>query len=118
MPDAFDQAVFATEGYEITLKFRELIAPPVGTTAQCVYCVKPHFKKVADAGAIEGKRTEAAYFATAIRAGGDFARNLAFTFRKLHDGCGGTSTSCEFNTTGCVEPCISTKREVGPSTGA
>lgn len=39
---AFDGAVFAAEGREIPVRFRELIAVAVGITTQCVYCIEAH----------------------------------------------------------------------------
>lgn len=83
----FDQAVFAREGREIPLKFRELIAVAVGITTQCVYCIEAHTSRAIAAGASEGELAEAAWVATAIRAGGGFAHGrLAFRFA---DGAGG-----------------------------
>lgn len=70
---AFDQAVFAQEGREIPLKYRELIALAVGLTTQCVYCIDAHSKKAVAAGASEAELAETAWVATAIRAGGGYA---------------------------------------------
>ena len=39
---AFNDSVFAPEGREIPLKFRELIALAVGITTQCTYCIDGH----------------------------------------------------------------------------
>ncbi|MFT4281159.1 carboxymuconolactone decarboxylase family protein [Microbacterium sp.] len=78
---AFDGAVFAGEGREIPLKFRELIAVAVGITTQCVYCIDAHTERAVAAGASQGELAEAAWVATAIRAGGGFAHGrLAFKF--------------------------------------
>ncbi|MER7796380.1 carboxymuconolactone decarboxylase family protein [Microbacterium sp. NPDC096154] len=78
---AFDSAVFAAEGREIPLKYRELIALAVGLTTQCAWCIDAHAKKAGDAGATEGELAETAWVATAIRAGGGFAHGrLAFKF--------------------------------------
>lgn len=78
---AFDGAVFASEGREIPLKFRELIAVAVGITTQCVYCIDAHTERAVHAGATQGELAEAAWVATAIRAGGGFAHGrLAFKF--------------------------------------
>ena len=78
---AFDSAVFATEGREIPLKYRELIALAVGITTQCVYCIDAHSQNAVKAGATEGELAEAAWVATAIRAGGGYAHGrLAFKF--------------------------------------
>ncbi|MFT4259126.1 carboxymuconolactone decarboxylase family protein [Microbacterium sp.] len=76
---AFDQAVFATEGRVIPLKYRELIALAVGITTQCVYCIDGHSQNAVRAGATEAELAEAAWVATAIRAGGGYAHGrLAF----------------------------------------
>jgi len=75
----FDSAVFAPEGREIPLKYRELIALAVGITTQCVYCIDAHSQNAVKAGATEAELAEAAWVATAIRAGGGFAHGrLAF----------------------------------------
>lgn len=77
--NAFDSAVFASEGREIPLKYRELIALAVGITTQCVYCIDAHSQNAVKAGASEGELAEAAWVATAIRAGGGYAHGrLAF----------------------------------------
>lgn len=76
---AFDAAVFAKEGREIPLKHRELIAVAVAITTQCVYCIDTHSQRAVAAGASEAELAEAAWVATAIRAGGGFAHGrLAF----------------------------------------
>ncbi|WP_025156060.1 carboxymuconolactone decarboxylase family protein [Leifsonia aquatica] len=78
---AFDETVFASEGRAIPLKFRELIAVAVGITTQCVYCIDTHSQRAVAAGATEQELAEAAWVATAIRAGGGFAHGrLAFKF--------------------------------------
>lgn len=78
---AFDQAVFAQEGREIPLKYRELIALAVGITTQCPYCIDGHSQNAVKAGATEGELAEAAWVATAIRAGGGYTHGrLAFKF--------------------------------------
>lgn len=69
----FDQAVFATEGREIPLRYRELIALAVGLTTQCVYCIDGHSRRAVAAGATEAELAETAWVATAIRAGGGYA---------------------------------------------
>lgn len=75
----FDQAVFAAEGREIPLKFRELIALGVALTTQCVYCIDAHSNNAVKAGATEGELAEAAWVAAALRAGASFAHGrLAF----------------------------------------
>lgn len=77
----FDGAVFAAEGREIPLKFRELIALAVGITTQCVYCIDGHTQKAVRAGATDAELAETAWVATAIRAGGGFTHGrLAFKF--------------------------------------
>ncbi|KQR99249.1 MULTISPECIES: carboxymuconolactone decarboxylase family protein [Microbacterium] len=76
---AFDQAVFAEEGRAIPLKYRELIALAVGITTQCVYCIDAHSQNAVKAGATDTELAEAAWVATAIRAGGGYAHGrLAF----------------------------------------
>ncbi|WP_440709633.1 carboxymuconolactone decarboxylase family protein [Herbiconiux sp. YIM B11900] len=83
---AFDGAVFQSEGREIPLKFRELIALAVSITTQCVYCIDAHSQKAVAAGASEGELAEAAWVATAIRAGGGFAHGrLAFKLSGAHE---------------------------------
>lgn len=83
---AFDSAVFATEGRAIPLKYRELIALAVGITTQCVYCIDAHSQKAVAAGADEAELAEAAWVATAIRAGGGFAHGrLAFKLAEPHE---------------------------------
>ncbi len=69
----FNSSVFATEGREIPLKFRELIALAVGITTQCTYCIDAHSQAAVKAGATQTELAEAAWVATAIRAGGGFA---------------------------------------------
>lgn len=82
----FDAAVFAKEGREIPLKYRELIALAVGITTQCVYCIDSHSQNAAKAGASQTELAEAAWVATAIRAGGGFAHGrLAFKLSGIHD---------------------------------
>ena len=71
---AFDSAVFAPdESRAIPLKYRELIALAVGITTQCVYCIDGHAQKAVKAGASDAELAEAAWVATAIRAGGGVA---------------------------------------------
>lgn len=83
--DAFDATVFASEGREIPLKFRELMAVAVGITTQCVYCIDWHSRQATKAGATDAELAEAAWVATAIRAGGGFAHGrLAFKFAGDH----------------------------------
>ncbi len=78
---AFDSAVFAAEGRAIPLKYRELIAVAVANTTQCVYCIEAHAKRAAEAGATDAELAEAAWVATALRAGGGFAHGrLNFKF--------------------------------------
>ncbi len=86
---AFDGAVFAQEGREIPLKFRELIALAVAVTTQCVYCIDGHSQRAVAAGASETELSEAIWVATAIRAGGGFAHGrLAFKLAGLPDARG------------------------------
>ncbi|WP_159501810.1 carboxymuconolactone decarboxylase family protein [Microbacterium sp. 18062] len=80
----FNGTVFAPEGREIPLKYRELIALAVGITTQCTYCIDAHSQAAVKAGASEAELAESAWVATAIRAGGGFAHGrLAF---KLAEG--------------------------------
>ncbi|HEY0248454.1 MAG TPA: carboxymuconolactone decarboxylase family protein [Gryllotalpicola sp.] len=80
----FDNAVFATEGREIPLKYRELIALGVALTTQCVYCIDAHSNNAVKAGATEAELAEAAWVAAALRAGASFAHGrVAF---KLTEG--------------------------------
>lgn len=75
----FDKAVFATEGREIPLKYRELIALGVALTTQCVYCIDAHSANAVKAGASQKELAEAAWVAAALRAGGAYAHGrLAF----------------------------------------
>ncbi len=84
--DAFDATVFASEGREIPLKFRQLMAVAVGITTQCVYCIDWHSKEAKKAGATDAELAEAAWVATAIRAGGGVAHGrLAFKFAGPHE---------------------------------
>ncbi|GAA2009396.1 carboxymuconolactone decarboxylase family protein [Brevibacterium samyangense] len=82
----FDAAVFAKEGREIPLKYRELIAFAVGVTTQCVYCIDGHSNNAVKAGATETELAEAAWVATAIRAGGGVTHGrLGFKFSGVHE---------------------------------
>lgn len=83
---AFDDAVFAAEGREIPLKYRELIALAVSITTQRSYCIDSHSQNAVKAGATEPELAEAAWVATAIRAGGGYAHGrLAFKLSGLHE---------------------------------
>ncbi|WP_104131250.1 carboxymuconolactone decarboxylase family protein [Cryobacterium sp. M91] len=68
----FDQAVFASEGPELSLKVRQLIAVAVAITTQCPYCIEAHTKDALAAGATEAEIAESAWVSTAIRAGGGY----------------------------------------------
>jgi AhpD family alkylhydroperoxidase len=82
----FNSSVFATDGREIPLKFRELIALAVSITTQCTYCIDSHSQAAVRAGASQGELAEAAWVATAIRAGGGFAHGrLAFKLSGIHE---------------------------------
>lgn len=82
---AFDSAVFAKEGREIPLKYRELIAFGVALATQCAYCIESHTKNSIDAGATKAELAEAAWVATAIRAGGGFAHGrMGFKIADAH----------------------------------
>jgi len=77
--DAFDAAVFAAEGREIPLKYRELMALAVALTTQCGYCIDFHANAAVKAGASDTELAETGWVATAIRAGGGYAHGrLAF----------------------------------------
>jgi AhpD family alkylhydroperoxidase len=79
--NAFDEAVFAAEGREIPLKYRELMAFAVGVTTQCTYCIDSHANAAVVAGASQTELAEAAWVATAIRAGGGYTHGrLGFKF--------------------------------------
>jgi AhpD family alkylhydroperoxidase len=79
--DTFNSAVFAKEGRAISLKNRELMALAVSITTQCVYCIDGHSQAAVAAGASQEEVAEAAWVATAIRAGGGFTHGrLAFKF--------------------------------------
>jgi AhpD family alkylhydroperoxidase len=83
---AFDGAVFAPEGREIPLKFRELMALAVAVSTQCVYCIEAHSSKAKAAGATPGELAEAAWVATALKAGGAYAHGrLGFKFGTDHE---------------------------------
>lgn len=69
---AFDNAVFASEGRAIPLKYRELIALGVAMTTQCSFCIDAHTKGALKAGANDTEIAEAAWVAAALRAGGAF----------------------------------------------
>ena len=71
--------MFATEGREIPLKYRELIGLGVALTTQCAYCIDAHSNNAVKAGATEGELAETAWVAAALRAGASFAHGrLAF----------------------------------------
>lgn len=77
----FNTAVFAAEGREIPLKYRELIAVAVAFTTQCVYCIDGHSKNAVAAGATEAELAETAWVAAALRAGASYTHGrLAFKF--------------------------------------
>lgn len=82
---AFNQAVFASEGREIPLKYRELMSIAVGLTTQCVYCIEYHTEQAKAAGATAGEVAEAAWVATALRAGGAYTHGrMALKFAEDH----------------------------------
>jgi AhpD family alkylhydroperoxidase len=82
----FEDAVFAREGREIPLKYRQLIAFAVGVTTQCVYCIDSHSKAAVAEGATETELAETAWVATAIRAGGGYAHGrLGFKLSGVHE---------------------------------
>ena len=77
--DAFDSAVFARDpaegepGPAVPLRYRELMAIAVALTTQCAYCLDWHTRAAEQAGATKKELAEAAWVATAVRAGGAFA---------------------------------------------
>lgn len=82
----FNDAVFAAEGREIPLKYRELIAFAVTVTTQCVYCIESHSTKAVAAGATQAELAETAWVATALRAGAGMAHGrLGFKFTDPHE---------------------------------
>jgi len=84
--DAFDGAVFAQEGREIPLKYRELMAVAVALTTQCVYCLDHHTGAAARAGATEAELAETAWVAAALRAGAAYTHGrLAFKLNERHE---------------------------------
>jgi len=84
--DAFDGAVFAAEGREIPLKYRELMAIAVAYTTQCVYCIEFHVGQAKKAGATLGELAETAWVAAALRAGGAFTHGrLGFKLYGEHE---------------------------------
>jgi AhpD family alkylhydroperoxidase len=84
--DAFDSAVFAKEGREIPIKYRELMALSVAYTTQCVYCIDFHVGQAKQAGATLGELAEAAWVATALRAGAAFTHGrLGFKLYGDHE---------------------------------
>lgn len=83
--NAFNGAVFAAEGREIPLKYRELIALAVAITTQCVYCIDGHTNAAVKAGATEAELAETAWVASALKAGGAYAHGrVAFKLAPDH----------------------------------
>ena len=83
--NAFDGAVFAKEGREIPLKYRELMAIAVALTTQCVYCIDFHTGAATRAGATEAEIAETAWVAAALRAGAAYTHGrLAFKLNEQH----------------------------------
>lgn len=87
--DAFDSAVFAKDaegGPAVPLKYRELMAIAVSLTTQCAYCLDWHTRAAEHAGASKQELAEAAWVATAIRAGGAFAHGrMMFKLSSPHE---------------------------------
>lgn len=82
----FNDAVFATEGREIPLKYRELTAYAVALTTQCAYCIDSHSNRAVKAGATEAELAETAWVASALRAGGAYAHGrLGFKLTGVHE---------------------------------
>lgn len=86
--DSFNQAVFAPEGREIPLKYRELMAVAVALNTQCPYCIETHLKRAVRAGATRTELAETAWVATALRGGGAYAHGAMMM--RLHDTAGET----------------------------
>lgn len=83
--DAFDSAVFAEEGREIPLKYRELMAVAIALTTRCVYCIDFHTSAATKAGATEAELAETAWVAVALNAGAAFTHGrLAFKLNQAH----------------------------------
>ncbi len=81
----FDGAVFAKEGLEIPLKYRELMALAVALTTRCVYCIDWHTEAATKAGASEAELAETAWVAVALNAGAAFTHGrLAFKLNEAH----------------------------------
>lgn len=77
--NAFNAAVFAPDGADLSVKVRELIAVAVAIITKCVYCIDGHSKNAVRAGATQKELAEAAWVAAAIDAGGAYAHGrLAF----------------------------------------
>ena len=93
---AFDRAVFAEEGREIPLKYRELMALAVSLTTQCVYCIDAHSQNAVKAGASEQELAETAWVASAIRAGGAYSHGrLAFKLGAEAAGAAGATEGAD-----------------------
>ncbi len=83
---AFDAAVFAAEGREIPIKYRELMAVAVAYTTQCVYCIDFHVAQAKKAGATLGELAETAWVSAALRAGAAYSHGrLGFKLFGEHE---------------------------------
>jgi AhpD family alkylhydroperoxidase len=60
----------------IPAKYRELISIAVALTTQCSYCIDAHTKNAAKAGATREEIAEAAFIASALRAGAAVGHGL------------------------------------------
>jgi AhpD family alkylhydroperoxidase len=62
--------IVGREDGAVPRKYRELIAIAVACTTQCPYCIEAHAKAAKAAGATREEIVEAAFVASALRAGG------------------------------------------------
>ena len=82
----FDDVVFAAEGREIPLKYRELMAIAVAYTTQCVYCIDFHVAEAKKAGATIAELAEVAWVTAALRGGAAFSHGrLGFKLYGEHE---------------------------------
>ena len=80
----FNNVVFS-EDREIPVKYLELIALGVAFTTQCEFCIEGHTAKAVEAGATDTEIAEAAWVASALRAGGAFTHGrVAFQVADDH----------------------------------
>jgi len=82
--ERFNHGVFAPEGREIPLKYRELMAVAVALNTQCPYCIETHLKRAVRAGATTAELAETSWVATALRGGAGYAHGALMM--RLHEG--------------------------------